>query len=52
MIKVTQEEIYDFVRSQPDDKLVDMRQNYYNDSCGCLMVQYGKSRVGYSMVVV
>lgn len=41
-IKVTKQDIVDFIRKQPDDRKVSMNQTKYDDKCGCVMVQYGK----------
>jgi hypothetical protein len=32
----------DWVKAQPDERPVDMGNNYLNDRCGCAMVQYGQ----------
>lgn len=39
---ITKQEIIDFIKSQPDDRPVNMRQMVSTDSCGCFMVHYGK----------
>lgn len=38
---VTKEQMKSFIDAQPDDKPVDMGNNWVNDRCGCVMVQYG-----------
>jgi hypothetical protein len=44
MIKVTAQDLLEFVKSQDPDKIIDMDNNYYKTECGCLMVQYGKEK--------
>ncbi len=44
MITVTKEELIEFVMAQSDNEPVDMDQIHSDDTCGCLMVQYGRSR--------
>lgn len=44
MIEVTEQEMRDFVESQPDNRPIDFAENSHSDSCGCLMVQYGWHR--------
>lgn len=47
MVKiVTAQEIRDYVLSQPDDKPLDNTNNYSNSYCGCIMIQYGKEKLG------
>ena len=41
-MKVKKQEIKEFVFAQPDDRKVDMGQNYPRESCGCVLVHYGK----------
>lgn len=40
---ITLQQLLDFIAAQPADKPIHMLQNYFTDSCGCLMVQYGRS---------
>lgn len=39
---ITEQEIIDFIKSQPDDRKLNLVDNYSGDPCGCVMVQYGK----------
>lgn len=39
-ILISEQELIDFIKSQPDDRKIDMGDNRSNDPCGCLMVQY------------
>ena len=42
---VTKQEFFDWIMSQNDDRSVDMQVNWTDeDSCGCLMVQYGREK--------
>lgn len=43
MIEIKLEELKSWILSQPNDKEVRMHQTTYN-SCGCVMVQYGKEK--------
>lgn len=45
---VTAQEIKDYVLAQSDDKPVDNNQNssFGESGCGCIMVQYGRERLG------
>ena len=45
MKKVTTQEIVDFIFAQPRDRKVEMKEASSCDSCGCLMVQYGKEEL-------
>ena len=38
---VTKKQFADFILSQPDDREFNMRGNFTDSKCGCLMVQYG-----------
>jgi hypothetical protein len=43
-IIVTDKDFFNFIKSQPDDKVIKMTQpTSYIGDCGCLLVQYGKS---------
>ena len=42
MITVTKQQIVDFINAQPASRRVNMSQNYSYESCGCVMVHYGK----------
>jgi len=42
MKTISTKEILDFVRAQPDDKMVNMTESLNSDPCGCVMVQYGR----------
>ena len=44
MIKVTVQDLLKFVKSQDPNKIINMDENYYDNECGCLMVQYGKDK--------
>lgn len=44
MITVTKESFQDWIRKQPDERPVDMGQNYCDEPCGCVMVHYGKDK--------
>jgi len=35
-------DFFDWIRQQPDDKPVNMREASNKDPCGCLLVQYGR----------
>jgi hypothetical protein len=35
-------DLKDFINSQPDDRLLNMDQPHSNESCGCILVHYGK----------
>ena len=39
---ITEQEIIDFIKSQPDDRKVDFVDNLSHDKCGCVMVHYGR----------
>jgi hypothetical protein len=39
---ITEQEIIDFIKSQPDDRAVDFADNLSHDKCGCVMVHYGR----------
>jgi hypothetical protein len=43
MIRITQQDLLDFIQAQPDDRPVDMNENKSADHCGCLAVQYMRS---------
>jgi len=43
---VTKQEIVDYVFSQPREREVKMKENFSKEGCGCVMVQYGKERLG------
>jgi hypothetical protein len=43
---VTAQQIKDYVLGQPDDKPVNNENNYSNSNCGCVMIQYGKEKLG------
>ncbi len=45
-MNITDKEVADFIREQPDDKTLNMKQNF-NGSCGCLLIQLAKSQ-GFS----
>ena len=42
MITITTKEIYDFINNQPPKRKINFKQSFSWDSCGCLMVHYGK----------
>lgn len=44
MIIVTEQDMVDFINTQPDDRKVDFDENKEWSTCGCLMVHYGKSK--------
>lgn len=39
---ITSQEILDFISKQPDDRPINFRENYSDESCGCVMIHYGK----------
>ena len=39
---VTKKEFVNWIKEQPDDRLVDMMETCSDQPCGCVMVQYGK----------
>lgn len=49
-------DFFDWIRQQPDDKPVNMREASNKDPCGCLLVQYGRhlnlkfTLVGYDTI--
>ena len=48
-----EKELFDWMMAQPDDRPVNMTTNYFEDSCGCLLTQFFKSKgeVGsYSLI--
>jgi hypothetical protein len=42
MKNVTKQEVIDFIKSQPDDREVDMQQSNSDYKCGCVMVHYAQ----------
>jgi hypothetical protein len=38
----TLEEIAEYIKAQPDDKLVNMGEPFNHNDCGCVMVQMGR----------
>lgn len=42
MKTITDQEIVDFIKAQPDDRPVRMGQCESSNSCGCIMVHYGR----------
>lgn len=47
MITVTKQEIVDFINGQPQSRPVDMRENFFDEPCGCVMVHYGKEMLKF-----
>ena len=45
MIIVTREEFIQWIKEQPDDRLVDMGEFTSAYKCGCVMVQYGREKI-------
>lgn len=46
MIKIKIQDLVDFIFAQPDDRRVDMMKNYSDEACGCIMVHFGKEKLG------
>jgi hypothetical protein len=44
MIEVTLKDLLDFAKTKNPEDEVNMSQTGSNDSCGCLMVQYGREK--------
>jgi hypothetical protein len=42
MITVTRQNMLDFIKVQPNDRPINFNEVYSDQSCGCLMVHYGK----------
>ncbi len=42
MIKVTKQQMINYIFAQPDDRMVNFSENLTNQDCGCVMVHYGK----------
>lgn len=42
MKKITKQEVIDFIKSQPNDREVNMQGSNSDHECGCVMVHYGK----------
>jgi len=43
-MKLDPKEFIDWIKKQPDDKQVNMRECFRDDPCGCLLVQFGKHK--------
>lgn len=48
MIHVTYKDLLEFAKEQDPQALVEMIESNSEDSCGCLMVQYGRAKFGES----
>lgn len=46
MIHVTYKDLLEFAKEQDPQALVEMIESNSEDSCGCLMVQYGRVKFG------
>ena len=42
MLEVTKKEIAEFIKEQPDDRPLDMKENKIDNECGCLMIHYAR----------
>lgn len=42
-MKITFQNLRDYINSLPDDHMFDMGNSVKDESCGCVMVQYGSS---------
>lgn len=45
MKKITEQQIIDYINSQPADKKVDMYEPTSSQECGCVMVHYAKDKI-------
>lgn len=43
-------ELADFILAQDDNTPVDMRQSYFHEKCGCILIQFGKKMFPKEMV--
>jgi len=44
MTTIPFQELVDFIQSQPDDKEINMKQNMGCEDCGCILVQFARSK--------
>jgi len=45
-ITIPEQEVFDFIAAQPDDRNLNFRENYvtHEDDCGCLLIQFARSK--------